>query len=324
MASFTRWYVSMLKTRPMLANCCSAAVLMTAGDVLAQELEHSNVGDTLVWKQEEPVAIPEEKRSISLKRYGTVSPKTAQTTAIRAYDETKNKHKHGHPHASTKEELQNDNKSEKEEILKNSKDGVFDSLQETITQAVDTIQAELEFWDGYRTSTMIVWSAGVYTPLYVQLYRVCDRLMPTQTPVTIFARVLLSFVLSVPINTAFFTYGVFVHHSAEWLAVQREWSAMLEEMGISPDMVDRYGSAVPYDPDLMWKTARLKLESELVTTVVDSAKVWIPINILNFTITPPHLRPVILLSFSVFWNAYLSLAQHRDLSLPGSEEDKKA
>lgn len=320
----------------MLANMGSAATLMLAGDVMAQELEHSSVVDTFAGRKEDETeaaktAIPEEKRLIGLKRYGTLNPSSAQTAAVRAYDETKHKHHHQHGH-----HLQNKPKGEqqrgttREENTVNASsnkndddddDDEFESLQEFIMYGIDTVQAELEFWDGKRTATMIVWSAGAYTPLYVALYKVCDRYMPHQTPATIFARVLLSFVLSVPINTAFFSYGVCVHHSLEWLTMQKECTAMLEEMGISTDMVDRYGSVVPYDSDLMWKTARLKLESELLTTVVDSAKVWIPINIMNFTITPPYLQPMVLLTFSVFWNTYLSLAQHRDLSLTNSGEE---
>ena len=319
----------------MLANMASAATLMLVGDVMAQELEHSSVGDTFAGKKEDDqkatkANMAEEKRLIGLKRYGTLNPSSAQTAAVRAYDETKHKHHHQHGHhlhKTKKGEPQKGTTKEEENVKENSNksdadDVEFESLQEFIMYGIDTVQAELEFWDGKRTATMIVWSAGAYTPLYVVLYRVCDRYMPHQTPATIFARVLLSFVLSVPINTAFFTYGVCVHHSLEWLTMQKECTAMLEELGVSTDMVDRYGSVVPYDSDLMWKTARLKLESELVTTVVDSAKVWIPINIMNFTITPPYLRPMVLLTFSVFWNTYLSLAQHRDLSLTNNSDDE--
>ena len=329
----------------MLANMGAAATLMFTGDVMAQELEHSNIGNFFTRQKEDNASTetanrdaPEDKRMIGLKRYGTLNPSSAQTAAVRVYDETKHKHHHQHQRghklqnatATTSKGGLHNNKT-KPESSKSSlnkeddEDGdsiEFESLQEFIMYGIDTAQAEYEFWDGKRTATMIVWSAGAYTPLYVAIFKAYDRYMPRQTPSTIFARVILSFLFSIPINTAFFAYGVFVHHSLEWLTMQKECSAMLEEMGISTDMIDRYGSVVPYDFDLMWKTVRLKLESELVTTVVDSAKVWVPVNVINFSITPPYLRPMVLLIVGIFWNTYLSLAQHRDISLTNSGEER--
>lgn len=299
---FSRWYVTMLKTRPMTTNVGSALLVMAAGDVLAQELEKKHVGET-------NIDIPVEKR-LSLKRYGTVNPEAAQAAAERAFDDKVN---------------QDDEEKPSEESR--DKDGhettnMEDRIMETISYAVVAVKAELEFLDGWRTSTMMGWSAFIYTPLYVSLYRVCDRYMPHQTPTTVCARVLLSFVLSIPINTAFFTYGTFVHHSMEWMAIQQEWKhELVENRGISHDAVESYGSVVPYDWEMLQLTARLKLESELVKTVLDSAKVWIPVNFLNFTVTPPHLRPMVLLVFSAFWNAYLSLAQHRTLDLSQLPEE---
>jgi len=323
MGGFLKWYINLLKTRPLATNMGSAAILMTAGDVLAQELEHSSdVAKEVVVGKEKPLPtakIPEETKGISLKRYGTLNPSLAQSNAIHDYEQTK--HKHGHHNNHHKVQQKDKNANDKNITTTDDDENTITRIRENIMQIIDAVQAELEFWDKYRTSTMIVWSAGAYTPLYVMLYKICDKYMPQQTPMTISARVLLSFLLSVPINAGFFTYGVFVHHSAEWLAIQREWAALLEEMGVSNDMIDPYGSAVPYDVDLFWQTAKLKLDSELYTTVVDSAKVWVPINIMNFTVIPPHFRPVILLTFSVFWNAYLSLAQHRDLSLPSDDID---
>ena len=72
----------------------------------------------------------------------------------------------------------------------------------------------------------------------------------------------------------------------------------------------------PYDLDMLLSKARLKIETELISTVKTSAQVWVPINFVNFAIVPNHLRPFGLLFFSVFWNCYLSLVQHRDVPLP--------
>jgi len=72
----------------------------------------------------------------------------------------------------------------------------------------------------------------------------------------------------------------------------------------------------PFDMDMLLSKARLKIETELVSTVKTSAQIWVPINFFNFTLVPNHLRPFGLLFFSVFWNCYLSLVQHRDVPLP--------
>lgn len=72
----------------------------------------------------------------------------------------------------------------------------------------------------------------------------------------------------------------------------------------------------PYDSDMLLSKARLKIETELISTVKTSAQIWVPINFVNFAFVPNHLRPFGLLFFSVFWNCYLSLVQHRDIPLP--------
>lgn len=267
---FTSWYVSMLRNRPMLTNMGSAVVLMTSGDVLAQELEHKHIGDKLVRSKERMETVPLEKR-LSLRRYYTVDSMDAEKQAEEKFEKTKNKHKRKH---STKaENHRNEEDARNAEISDGG--GLLIRLQENLLSAVDMIQAEIEYLDGYRTATMIVWSAGIFTPLYVQIYKLMDRAMPKNTPATVAARVIIAVVISIPLNTAFYIYGTAVHHSAEWLAIHHEWNKELQAMGISPGTTDPYGPVIPYDWGMMWATAKLKLESELLMTVIDSAKVWV-------------------------------------------------
>jgi hypothetical protein len=115
------------------------------------------------------------------------------------------------------------------------------------------------------------------------------------------ARVTLSFILSGPINAAFYVYGTAVHHTTEW------W--LLE--------VPYYND---FEWDQLWAKALLKLETELPQTMIASGSCWIPINLFTFTYVPPHLRPLSLMFFSIFWNCYLSLSQHKDLVLPTPQE----
>ena len=69
----------------------------------------------------------------------------------------------------------------------------------------------------------------------------------------------------------------------------------------------------PMDPTNLLPKIKLKLQHELIPTVTNSAKMWIPINAFSFGILPSHLRPFCLSFFSVFWNCYLSLVQYRDI-----------
>ena len=167
-------------------------------------------------------------------------------------------------------------------------------------------------WNPYRTATMAAWSAGFYAPFYVFLYRLYDRYLPKQTPASIGARVALSFVCSIPVNAAFYTYGTTVQHTTDWWSLSREVQYELQDMGAK----DCNTHLVPYEWDQLLAKIRCKLETELPTTITTSGSCWIPINLFTFTVVPSHLRPLSLMFFSIFWNCYLSLAQHRDLVVP--------
>lgn len=72
----------------------------------------------------------------------------------------------------------------------------------------------------------------------------------------------------------------------------------------------------------MWARAKLKLKTEFYNTVRDSAIYWVPANFVNFTFFPSYLRQLGWMFFSVIWNCYLSLAQHRATELPAQTQQK--
>lgn len=74
----------------------------------------------------------------------------------------------------------------------------------------------------------------------------------------------------------------------------------------------------------MVTNAKLKIEAELWPTIVNSAKVWVPAHLVNFTVVPVHFRPVTISVVSIFWNCYLSLVQHRDICLEEEDNDANA
>ena len=278
-----QWYLQNLRTRPMRTNLATGVVLMSAGDVMAQALERHHAEESLTGHNSDLDGIPLERR-LSLRRYGT----------------------HGPP-------LDDELLAQSDDHAPEGPPGVV-----ALQMAWDEVKKEVEFLDYFRVSTMAAWSLLWTTPVMLYFYRFLDHLFPQRTKGTIVARVLLSVVFSIPNNAMFFVYGTCVHHAAEWVAVRQEWREEVEDFfaldqSAITDIVDE---GPPFDWEMMLSKAALKVKSELVETVKTSAKVWIPMNLFSFSLVPPHLRPVTLMGFSVFWNCYLSLIQHRDLALP--------
>jgi len=170
--------------------------------------------------------------------------------------------------------------------------------------------------------TMAAWSVCIYTPFYIGVYRLYDRYLPKQTSVGILARVGLSFLTSVPINAAFYTYGAAAHQTIEWLETRKQLQEELEEMGLERYSAYQAAASIPFPHEAFFSKAAHKLENELPTTVATSASCWIPFNLFTFSVVPAHLRPVSLMVFSAFWNCYLSLSQHRGGSLNEIFENK--
>lgn len=183
--------------------------------------------------------------------------------------------------------------------------------QEEFRSVVRSIDEEISSLDFFRMGTMSFWAACCSTPFFLALYRLYDRILPpVTTPFTVAARVAMSLAMSVPVNATFFVYGTFVHHTTEWIGLIEEWRYEIKEATTRQVL-----RQVPFDFDMFWSTARLKIETELGRTVMASAMMWVPINAINFAFAPPHLRPLFLSVFSAFWNCYLSLAQHREAKI---------
>jgi hypothetical protein len=281
----------------MQTNLMSALVLMTAGDVMAQGLEHHHIGDTIVDGNTDQVVetdckqeIAPRGRRMSLRKYGTHDP-------IEVYVGSKN---------NGKKDVHLVVAGDKEIDAKPSLPDVF-----------SRIQNEIAFFDPFRTATMVTWNVVFTTPFFLYLYRVCDRIFVPPTFWTVSARVLVTLFVSVPVNALFFTYGTCVHHTAEWYGLRQDLKLAMVNVGFDETVAkDALRTITQFDWPMMWSKVQLKVESELVDTIKKSATVWVPINAVNFAVVPPHLRPLWMMFFSVFWNCYLSIVQHRDLVLP--------
>jgi hypothetical protein len=263
---------------------------MTAGDVLAQELEVQGVDKTTTLSpSNEDEELLRRQAHIQIQRHGTVGTNLEE------------------------EESQNNSKPEINFFTATPSTAIGTSSSSTTVLDVsvwDAIRDEFWFWNPFRTATMAAWSVGVYTPFYIGIYRLYEKYLPkNQTPVGIGARVFLSFALSCPINAAFYVYGTGVHHTTEWWSLRQQVPNQVRDMKL-----ETMPLPLPnFEWDQLWSKALLKLETELPQTIIASGSCWIPINLFTFTYVPPHLRPLSLMFFSVFWNCYLSLSQHKDL-----------
>jgi len=181
--------------------------------------------------------------------------------------------------------------------LKNVKDVVHQNLMD-----------EIAFWDKSRTLKMAAWSL-FFTPFYVGIYKCYDRFLPKKNIPSIAARVGLSFLASIPINFAFYGYGNFVQHTADWYTEKQQ---------------SQSSKSVPYRFEQLVAKTQRKLEAELVNTIRTSALFWIPTNMISFTFVPSHIQPLALMVLNIFWNSFLSMSQHRRINNEHDSTDPAA
>mmetsp|Transcript_26837 Transcript_26837/g.63058 ORF Transcript_26837/g.63058 Transcript_26837/m.63058 type:complete len:284 (+) Transcript_26837:58-909(+) len=195
-------------------------------------------------------------------------------------------------------------------------DATYQALREEVTSFG---------WDKPRTAKMAAWSL-LFVPIYVKIFKMYDRYLPKKNLPSIAARVGCSFLSSIPLNFAFYTYGTAVEHTAEWYEKRQQQLCLRLEMqqknkqnlqaDRSPVVFSETTTLeVPYRFDELVEKTQRKLDAEFVKTVKASAAFWVPTNFLSFSIIPSHIQPMNLMFWSVFWNCYLSISQHREIVL---------
>ena len=296
--SFARWYVTNLKAKPYLINAGSGLILMSAGDVIAQKVQiggnerHQVVDESerLLLKRQKRQRIKTEDQQQQCHNNNNNNGTDTTTTTESAFQQL---FLHGATTTATTSTIITD---------------VVANVVATSSYYKKYLKDECSFWDKSRTAKMAVWSV-LFTPFYVGIYKTYDRYLPKRTPASIVARVGLSFLASVPINFAFYTYGNFVQHTADWYTEQQQQQQPAKVV------------VVPYRFDQLVEKTKRKLDAELFNTIKTSATFWIPINFLSFSIVPAHIQPLSLMFFSVFWNCYLSMSQHREVKVTTAAAD---
>jgi hypothetical protein len=280
--SFAKWYVAKLRAQPFLVNVGSGLVLMSTGDVLAQRVEIRTSGRNQQHRE------TEQQRQ--------------QQTSI----------------AIVVEESESLPSPSSASMFMEATDAVYRTFREEMTSFG---------WDKSRTVKMAAWSI-LFTPFYVGIFKMYDRYLPKKNLPSIAARVGFSFLSSIPINFAFYAYGNAMEHTVEWYEERKEQRALwLEQQQRYQQHADSPSSSshpkpttletvdVPYRFDKLVEKTQQKLEAEFFTTIKTSATFWIPLNFLSFSVIPSHMQPLNLMFFSVFWNCYLSMSQHREVVL---------
>jgi len=282
--SFAKWYIAKLKAKPLLVNVSSGFLLMSTGDVLAQRVE------------------------------------------IQAIDRNQQQDEKEQQQTTTAVDVSNSlTSSSPASMFLEATDAAYRILREEITSFG---------WDKSRTAKMAAWSI-VFAPFYVGIFKMYDRYLPKKNLPSIAARVGCSFLSSIPINFAFYAYGNFMQHTADWYEERQEQRDIRlverqREQGIrqtdgpssSYPKITTLDVDVPYRFDKLMEKTQRKLEAEFVTTIKTSATFWIPLNFLSFSVIPSHIQPLNLMFFSVFWNCYLSMSQHREVIFDDLTKDE--
>ena len=63
------------------------------------------------------------------------------------------------------------------------------------------------------------------------------------------------------------------------------------------------------------------VEAEWKDAVIVNWQLWVPANFINFRFMPPRFQVLFANVVALFWNAYLSLASHRDGGGGGNDEE---
>ena len=316
-AAFLKWYLAALKSHPFAANMSTAVVLMSVGDMTAQGIEQScrsslvQLGDcndsddaslscpppTTVTNKPvlavSSVALPRDSDSSSA---ASASSTTTTTTTLRSF--ALNRHSTLSPHL----EVANcDYGISRLEWERPATANVLDATTPDSWQGLPL--------DGVRTSTMAFWAGAIQAPFFLALYRFYDRILPTAiTPYAVGGRVALSFLSTIPFTAAFFGYGTVVHHLLHDDNKNGETGTelVLQDDDDNDDLAQFWTT--------MADKVQEKWSQDLPSTVQASAFVWAPFNTLNFSLVPPHLRPLCMMAMSAGWNCYLSLVQHKEAS----------
>ena len=171
-----------------------------------------------------------------------------------------------------------------------------------IDKETDAIKNPLDI-DLIRTSSMISWTMLISTPFFMQVFRLFEKYLPKSRSGSLPMRVILTSSCAIPTNFLFFVYATYSH-------------ALLEEYNNRRLKANYEAKSFASLLESTKTETIYKIEQEYINTVKLSITCWTPINFINQAFVPAHSRTIFMNVCQMFWNCYLSIAQHRDITLP--------
>lgn len=139
-----------------------------------------------------------------------------------------------------------------------------------------------------RVVIMGSWGSVLFGPALSKWFQFIDRTLSGRNLATVLQKVLIQAIVFVPpLNAAFFSYST----SLEYMLSRPFYTWKAQEMK---------------------NEVKAKIKQDLVPVVYNSARVWMPINVLNWLFVPNHVRVLFTSLVSVGWNCYISLVQHKE------------
>ena len=154
-----------------------------------------------------------------------------------------------------------------------------------------TRNAQLPAVAGVDVQRNMVSSAynGAVSPLFFQWYRWLDSVWPGVSPRSLVRKVVVNQIAISGLNSPL--YLTWCATIEAWLLGAADWEATLT-------------------------TTRNHLVREVPSLMLTSICCWMPINVINFGVVPPHLRILYISSCGVAWTAFLSFVAHREPASP--------
>jgi len=158
--------------------------------------------------------------------------------------------------------------------------------------------------DKRRLAKMVSWTIIGYIPMNFYAFRIIERILPDiagsgsystlrKSGPRIVAKALLATSPTIFINPIFFAYSSTVEASIEAGTSSGDWC---------PDW------------NVVKASVFRRYREDLFPVLSTAVQLWVPVNLVNFTIVPPHFRVVTVSIVATLWNAYLSLVTHKQLS----------
>lgn len=143
-----------------------------------------------------------------------------------------------------------------------------------------------------RTGVLAAWTSCVSAPFWTWWYMYLDKVLPGRMLLWVGVTALVP---APAWNFLFFTCGTALEHLA---------LAMTDP--IDPRPFSAHSLAA------LEAKVREKVSNHFVPTVMRSASVWIPVNMMNFYWVSRDYRTTVGASVGLVWNVYMSLVQHTD------------